>query len=483
MSSGVRQRQFIAWVGLVLVVSSACGATRELSAEEIFRTWVSRDLRLSPNATSIILDRGEVYEDDGPASGETYQPNVEELSDEVWARKELIVANPRAASATLVSAHRGDPTIRINGKSVPLEPVKVGRFAWKAFRFDPKILRAGVNTFTFSVDGRLPIALDEDYAAGSRTRTHHPNRSARSTDGGKTWDDSHLGPEGKLDGEYEVRLFLDHERGETPRLGAIAIDADHQPASDWAASVVVTAARNDEIVRTAIEFEYEPFDEPRLAQFRREYQLDEVVQGAKTEFDLITRLAFWASVQWKGHHLAKSYPAWNALEILQAHPDGKRVGGFCQQYNVVFLQACESFGLVGRATSLGPGASEHKFPSGHEVVEIWSNEYRKWVYVDGNLARYAMNPDTKVPLSLWEMRERQFMVLAEKTPAPIELVPIAPTTRKWESLLDVPYVELRMIPRSNFLQTIAPLPLSQGMDVWSWTGPCIAGATGWRCIQ
>src|SRR5688572_4415557 len=111
MSSGVFQRQFIAWVGLVLVVSTARGATRELSAEEIFRTWVSRDLRLSPDAKFLILDRGEVYEDDGPASGETYQPNIETLSEQVWARKELIVANPRAASATLVSAHRGNPSI------------------------------------------------------------------------------------------------------------------------------------------------------------------------------------------------------------------------------------------------------------------------------------------------------------------------------------------------------------------------------------
>jgi hypothetical protein len=32
------------------------------------------------------------------------------------------------------------------------------------------------------------------------------------------------------------------------------------------------------------------------------------------------------------------------------------------------------------------------------------------------------------------------------------------------------YLELRMIPRSNFLQAKSPLPLNQGTDEWSWTG-------------
>jgi hypothetical protein len=32
------------------------------------------------------------------------------------------------------------------------------------------------------------------------------------------------------------------------------------------------------------------------------------------------------------------------------------------------------------------------------------------------------------------------------------------------------YLELRMIPRSNFLQEKSPLPLNQGTEEWSWTG-------------
>ena len=28
---------------------------------------------------------------------------------------------------------------------------------------------------------------------------------------------------------------------------------------------------------------------------------------------------------------------------------------------------------------------------GHEVVELWSNQFQKWIYVDGNMAWYAVD--------------------------------------------------------------------------------------------
>jgi hypothetical protein len=33
--------------------------------------------------------------------------------------------------------------------------------------------------------GKVLIARDDEFALGSRTRTHHPNRSAKSTDAGR----------------------------------------------------------------------------------------------------------------------------------------------------------------------------------------------------------------------------------------------------------------------------------------------------------
>lgn len=261
------------------------------------------------------------------------------------------------------------------------------------------------------------------------------------------------------------------DRLRTPRVKSLRIEADPPTSGDWATKLTVIASDNPEIVRSSVPFVYEPFGHPRLKQLRARHRLDAVVKGARTEFELVERLARWSAGRWDRGHLKDAYPPWDALEILRPHADGTPTGGFCQQYNVVFLQACESFGIPGRAVSIGPGDRGGIRGGGHEVVEVWSNQFRKWVYVDGNTAWYAVDPGTKVPLSLWELRRRQLPVLAGKPAGRIEVVHLREEGRRWEGLAGwPPFLELRLIPRSDFLERASPLPLHQGMRGWFWTG-------------
>jgi hypothetical protein len=104
-------------------------------------------------------------------------------------------------------------------------------------------------------------------------------------------------------------------------------------------------------------------------------------------------------------------------------------------------------------------------------VEIWSNEFRRWIYVDGNTAWYAVDYSGTVPLSLWELRQRQLAALAGEDYRPIKIILLAETKYEWIDLKQKPaFVELRLIPRSNFLQQRDPLPLNQGMRGWFWPG-------------
>jgi transglutaminase-like putative cysteine protease len=258
----------------------------------------------------------------------------------------------------------------------------------------------------------------------------------------------------------------------TPRLKSLRVEADPPKAEDWSARLKVTEYRNEEIVRSSIPLAHEPFDHPRLKELRADHKLDAVVKGAVTEFELIGRLARWSSGRWERGHLKDGYPPWDALEILKPHADGKPVGGFCQQYNVVFLQACESFGIPGRAVSIGVGDHGGVIRGGgHEVIEVWSNQFKKWVYVDGDMAWYAADPATKVPLSLWELRRKQLPLLKGQPPGEISVVALGEGRRRWEGLDGwPPFLELRLVPRSNFLEKKSPLPLNQGMRGWFWTG-------------
>ncbi len=256
------------------------------------------------------------------------------------------------------------------------------------------------------------------------------------------------------------------------RIASLTLKTPKPVGADWSAALKVTEYRNAPIVASSIRFAFEAYDHPKLKQLRSEFNLDEVVKGAKTEFQQIEKLAIWSSGRWQKGHLKDIYPAWDALEIMRPHADGTPIGGFCQHYNLVFLQACESFGIPGRAVSISVGdhgpASKG---SGHEVVEIWSNEHAKWVYVDGNCAWYAVDAKLREPLSLRELRDRQRDFITKKDGPATEIIELAPEKYKWSSLSDWPaFQELRLIPRSNFLAEKAPLPLHQGMRGWFWTG-------------
>ncbi|MCE9603270.1 MAG: hypothetical protein K8U03_00030 [Planctomycetia bacterium] len=524
--------------------------TRRWTAAQLFAEGVSTNLRLSADGTAIELIDGELIEDDGPAAGFSYLPNEEKLGPDVRIKKTLLVDDPRTHEAILLVGTGGKIEAVINGDEASLEPLgKEGNY-WQKFRFAPTHLKKGPNEIVLRGTGSVFIARDEDFAKGSTTRTKHPNRSAKSSDGGKTWTDTELGTKGDVDGEYYVRLFLKrhprmgiltlppidlgnlagleipppservsridirpkvdvntarfggstqylntplsenfvengnrsgrylqlrYEIGATPlataRLTSLEISASSRLIYDWTKSLKLVGKHNPELRRSSIPFAYEKFDHPELKRFREEHKLDELTAGAKSEWELIERLAAWATKRWEKGHLNKIYPAWNAREILKPADDGTPIGGFCQQYNLVLLQACESFGLVGRIVSLGSGNMTDKIRSGHETCEIWSNDFDKWVYIDGNTGWYLVDLATKIPLSHLELRERQLAFFAERDFKPVEVRTVAETKYKWDGLKSFPpFVELRMIPRSNFLETQVPLPLNQGMRGWFWTG-------------
>lgn len=506
---------------MILAVLAAAFLQAEWDARTLFERSSAEGLRLVDGA--IEPERGELFEDDGPAAGFSYKPQQEVATAGVWLRKQLVLPDPRADKAVLLLGSQDRWDVHVNGRPAALEEVGGAGRDWKAYAFDPALLRPGLNDIVLRGPGKIWIARDDEYAAGSPTRTRHPNRSAKSADGGRTWDDARLGKNGDVDGEYAVRIRLDRPRAKgrlvlpvvdvgrldgrpwgrplksvghvvvrpepreaavvrtrpsgryvrielevTGRLRGLRIEAEAEPAEDWTSALKVVELRNPPVVRTSIPFAYEPFGHPALKELRESRGLDRVVEGAQGDLELAARLAAWASGQWTKMHLKEAYPPWDARAILAAHADGTPVGGFCQQYNLVLLQACESFGLAGRAVSIGPGELKG---GGHEVVEIWSNEHGKWVYVDGQAAWYFVDAEAGTPLSLLDLRERQLAALRSAPHRPVRAVTLAGTKHEWKGLTGWPFfAELRLIPRSNFLEQEHPLPLNQGMRGWSWTG-------------
>jgi hypothetical protein len=198
------------------------------------------NLRFDKNK-GITLDGTELIEDDAPASGvpEGYKMYtdhgsvawVEDLKKGVVIKKIFEVDNPSAVSGSIV--FKG---IEVKGNTQPLylslngekfirpasriaypharQYIDIFWDRWYFVDLPVGKLRKGQNellmwTESDSTSWRILIALDKEFKRGSLTRTS-PNRSMKSSDGGKTWSDSRLGSMNSVDGEYSIRMSLDH---------------------------------------------------------------------------------------------------------------------------------------------------------------------------------------------------------------------------------------------------------------------------------
>jgi len=216
---------------------------RKQPVKSVARTWASQaDFELCTrgpgidNARSgVCLARTMMLQDE---RGMTHINNTEILSEKVWARKDFVLAAGDIADGKLYFYRRGDRhpyesdgetmSVTVNGRR--LKPVReLASTGWSYVNVPAEALQKGLNTFVFSGGGRLLVE-----------NSSYPNRSARSVDGGATWDYEHLGEQGMNDGEYLVRLRLDRYPAVVALtsgvidLAALAAEEGIYPQMKWA---------------------------------------------------------------------------------------------------------------------------------------------------------------------------------------------------------------------------------------------------------
>ena len=276
----------------------------------------------------------------------------------------------------------------------------------------------------------------------------------------------------------------------TPLLQSVTVEAKvhRQPWAAWARTLKTVAFHNEQIRYTSLPFEYEDPLHRRMVALRRKYGLDAVVSGSASETEQLVRLRDWVSRQWKYQPPAVNYPAWDADEIL------RRKYGFCVQYAIVLMQAAISLGHQARFVfGENPGGS---YEAGHEVCEIWSNEHRKWIFLDGTVSLHYIDPKTKAPMSMLELHDLLVKTYYQRRPATLVnrpqawqlsdtiaicfgssmtpgIVP-AGSMAAFEARVEggrssVPtrWMSISCVPRNNFYAHPYPQPLVQGCE-WAW---------------
>ena len=150
-------------------------------------------------------------------------------------------------------------------------------------------------------------------------------------------------------------------------------------------------------------FKFDCFGEGSLKTLRKQEKLDAVAAPGKTEFEKQVLLLDWAHKRIKHFGAPPENAPRDALGILKG-ADANRTFN-CDYYAEVLRAALLSMGYVSRDIGL-KGALDDGNGSEHSVVEVWSNQYRKWVVMDPTLNMYFLKGET--PLNAFELRQEWF---------------------------------------------------------------------------
>jgi transglutaminase-like putative cysteine protease len=121
-------------------------------------------------------------------------------------------------------------------------------------------------------------------------------------------------------------------------------------------------------------------DEPGLVQFRKDYQLDEVVRGSVSDYERLQKLVHWVNGRWQ--HNGNNQPSKpDPLTILQEASQGQSFR--CVEYATVIAACARSMGFDARVLGLKRSDVETAATgAGHVVAEVWLDQFNKWVMVD-----------------------------------------------------------------------------------------------------
>jgi hypothetical protein len=255
-----------------------------------------RNIDVDTQPGSARLIKTELISDE---MGNITDATVETVSWNVRAKKELMIENPAADKATLIIYTNGSPgsdfILEVNGVNNPVnfDPNRMLTGGWSRIDVDPKQLKKGLNTFVLYPAQVNSLTL---YIDNCRL----PNRSAKSTDGGASWDYDHLGPQGFCDGEYLIRLRLSHY----PSSGEIL--SDYLNAGDFVTPKPVKPR-----------FEIKDIQAKAEGEFSKETTVALFLRGGSTpSFDANTWDSWKPVETWKGMKAARQewkYFQWKAV--------------------------------------------------------------------------------------------------------------------------------------------------------------------------
>ena len=348
------------------------------------------------------------------------------------------------------------------------------------------------------------------------TRIRSGNTHQPEAGGWTTWQnfDGSTLPAAEKHRFVQLEYSIDPGTGNgTPKIMGLELKSKWR-SNSTSTSIFITEVKNYPLIRSSFDFVHENPTLPELQEFRKQFKLDQVVDGAKTEWEKIKRLRAWTAANWDWflpNSEFEDFLSWDASKILSgptAPGNLSKRGGNCLHYAIVFAQACQSFGIPARIVN-----TNYAIWGGHELVEVWSRDYEKWIMADPNFDTMFYDKKIGIPLNILELHDlflktyypageiidrdkwsfedrdmRANRINPNDLPIAMEVGGNAYSGQIkndyvwWKSTFNKSNpgysggygfyntAEVRWLPRSNWLSQKLPLPVTHGRTHWGWDG-------------
>jgi len=260
----------------------------------------------------------------------------------------------------------------------------------------------------------------------------------------------------------------------SPRVRSIQVKASGVNRVPEMSNVFMAQCENPMVRYPSVAWEWESSDRPEFQVLKDRENLDELLAGSSSQFESQTRLMEYVTQRWWDGDPMPDYPAWDALSILD-RLDEAGSGGMCIQHNNVLAGMCIAYGWQARHVNI----------TSHEICEVWSDEYGKWIYLDAHgVNHYLYNKETGEPQSILDLHQTFLDLYYPDAPIDwmtdslarrndLENSPIGIAVpgegRKMHNGLDL-MAFARMMPRNNYYEKPTPRPLTHGCTWWPWDG-------------
>jgi hypothetical protein len=148
-------------------------------------------------------------------------------------------------------------------------------------------------------------------------------------------------------------------------------------------------------------FIYSSKEEPDLVKLRLRYHLDSIA-GKANEISRILNILHWVHYEAWHDGEAPTPPSKNAMDLIAYNKRESR-GMNCRMMATILNECYLSLGIRSRLVTCMP--KELKFDECHVINTVYSNDLKKWIWVDPTFDAYVMNEKGEL-LGLQEVRER-----------------------------------------------------------------------------